>query len=151
MVDEYSRFPTYPGAQRALHRVVTLLGDGRAVLAHCFAGKDRTGFTVALVLEAAGVDRDAIVADFLRSNDGRSVSARAHPRGGRQRADVEVTPELIAVTEARLAEEVLGVREEYLARRGATIDEKFGSLDGYLRSAGVSEADVCRLRQALLD
>ena len=57
MVEEYSRFPTYPGAREALHRVVNLLADGRTVLAHCFAGKDRTGFTIALVLEAAGVDR----------------------------------------------------------------------------------------------
>ena len=51
-----------------MHRLVTLLADGRTVLAHCFAGKDRTGFTVALVLEAAGVSRDAIEADFLSSN-----------------------------------------------------------------------------------
>ena len=54
MIDEYSRFPTYNGAQQALHRVVSLLADGRSVLAHCFAGKDRTGFMVALVLEARG-------------------------------------------------------------------------------------------------
>ena len=38
------------------------------MLTHCFAGKDRTGFMVALVLESLGVDRDAIVADFLHSN-----------------------------------------------------------------------------------
>jgi len=31
MVDEYSRFPTYNGAQQALHRVVSLLADGRTV------------------------------------------------------------------------------------------------------------------------
>ena len=66
MVEEYSRFPTYPGAQHALHRVVSLLADARTVLAHCFAGKDRTGFTVALVLEAAGVDRDAIRSEERR-------------------------------------------------------------------------------------
>ncbi|WP_286085567.1 tyrosine-protein phosphatase, partial [Mycolicibacterium porcinum] len=36
--------------------------------AHCFAGKDRTGFTVATVLETVGVDRDRIIADFLASN-----------------------------------------------------------------------------------
>ena len=56
-------------AQRALHRVVTLLAAGRPVLTHCFAGKDRTGFVIATVLETIGVDRDVIVADYLRSND----------------------------------------------------------------------------------
>ncbi|HUA05677.1 MAG TPA: tyrosine-protein phosphatase [Solirubrobacteraceae bacterium] len=36
-----------------------------AVLVHCAAGKDRTGVVVALALDAAGVDRDAIVSDYL--------------------------------------------------------------------------------------
>lgn len=60
MTDEYRQFPTRNGAQRALHRVVTLLAAGRPVLTHCFAGKDRTGFVVALVLEAVGLDRDVM-------------------------------------------------------------------------------------------
>ena len=150
MIDEYSRFPTYNGAQQALHRVVNLLADGRSVLAHCFAGKDRTGFTVALVLEAAGVERDAIVADFLSSNQAVPQLRDRILEAVRQRSDVEVTPELMAFTEARLSDEVLGVREEYLDTARRTIDENFGSLDGYLRSAGITEADVTRLRSALL-
>ena len=149
MTDEYSRFPTYNGAQQALHRVVNLLADGRSVLAHCFAGKDRTGFTVALVLEAAGVERDAIVADFLSSNQAVPQLRDRILEAVRQRSDVEVTPELMAFTEARLSDEVLGVREEYLNTARRTIDENFGSLDGYLRSAGITEADVNRLRDAL--
>ena len=39
MVDEYRQFPTRNGAQRALHRVVTLLASGRPVLTHCFAAR----------------------------------------------------------------------------------------------------------------
>ncbi len=150
MVDEYSRFPTYPGAQRALHRMVNLLADGRTVLAHCFAGKDRTGFTVALVLEAAGVGRDAIMADFLGSNQAVPQLRDRILDAVRQRSDVEVTPELMAFTEARLSEEVLGVRAEYLDAARRTIDDSFGSLDGYLRSAGITASDVTRLRDALL-
>jgi protein-tyrosine phosphatase len=150
MIDEYSRFPTYNGAQQALHRVVSLLADGRAVLTHCFAGKDRTGFLVAMVLEAAGVERDAIMADFLRSNlAGPQLRARIMD-AVRQRSDVDVTPEMMAFTEARLSDEVLGVREEYLDAARRTIDDQFGSLDGYLQSAGVSGTDVRRLRDALL-
>jgi protein-tyrosine phosphatase len=133
-----------------LHRVVNLLADGRSVLAHCFAGKDRTGFMVALVLEAAGVERDAIMADFLSSNQAVPQLRDRILDAVRQRSDVEVTPELMAFTEARLSDEVLGVREEYLDTARRTIDENFGSLDGYLRSAGITEADVTRLRGALL-
>ncbi|QOC24507.1 tyrosine-protein phosphatase [Microbacterium hominis] len=38
-----------------------------AVLVHCTAGKDRTGVAVALLLDAAGVERDAVVADYAAS------------------------------------------------------------------------------------
>ncbi len=150
MIDEYGRFPTYNGAPQALHRVVTLLAGGRAVLTHCFAGKDRTGFMVALVLEAAGVPREAILADFLSSNQAVPQLRDRILDAVRQRTDVEVTPELMAFTEARLSEEVLGVREEYLDVARRSIDETFGSLEGYLRSAGITESDVSRLRTALL-
>ena len=40
-----------------------------AALVHCAAGKDRTGVVVALALDAVGVERDAIVADYLASGD----------------------------------------------------------------------------------
>lgn len=150
MVDEYSRFPTYPGTREALRRVVTLLANGRTVLAHCFAGKDRTGFTIALVLEAAGVDRDAIVADFLTSNQAVPLLRERILNAIRERADVDMTPELISTTEARLSEEVLGVRAQYLDAARRTIDDNFGSLDGYFRSADITDADVHRLRGALL-
>jgi protein-tyrosine phosphatase len=129
---------------------VSLLADGRTVLAHCFAGKDRTGFTVALVLEAAGVDRDAIVADFLQSNRAVPLLRERILNAIRERADVDMTPELISITEARLSEEVLGVRSEYLDAARRTIDDNFGSLDGYFRSAGITTAGVTRLRDALL-
>ena len=68
MNEEYQRFPTLGGAKRAVRQVISLIAEGRPVITHCFAGKDRTGFTVATVLETLGVDRDAILADFLRSN-----------------------------------------------------------------------------------
>ena len=129
---------------------MTLLADGRTVLAHCFAGKDRTGFTVALVLEAAGVDRDAIVADFLTSNQAVPLLRERILNTIRQRADLDMTPDLLSTTEARLSEEVLGVRAEYLDAARRTIDDNFGSLDGYFRNAGITEDDVHRLRDALL-
>lgn len=150
MIDEYRRFPTYEGTPRALHRVVTLLAEGRTVLSHCYAGKDRTGFIVALVLEAAGVERDAILADFLRSNEAVPQLRARILEAVRRQSDIELTPEMMAFTEARLSDEVLGVRAEYLDVARRTIDETYGSLAGYLRDAGITEADVNRLRDALL-
>jgi protein-tyrosine phosphatase len=150
MTDEYRQFPTRNGAQRALRRVVTLLAAGRPVLTHCFAGKDRTGFVIATVLEAVGVDRVTIVADFLQSNYA-VPELRAHIYEMiQQRGDTELTPEVVTFTEARLSDGVLGVRPEYLAAARQTIDDEFGSLGGYLGDAGISEADIDRLRGALL-
>ncbi|MCA2268631.1 tyrosine-protein phosphatase, partial [Mycobacterium avium] len=98
MIDEYRQFPTRNGAQRALHRVISLLAAGRAVLTHCFAGKDRTGFVVATVLEAIGVDRDVIVADFLRSNDAAPALRAQISAMIAQRQDTELTPEVVTWT-----------------------------------------------------
>jgi protein-tyrosine phosphatase len=150
MTDEYQRFPKLGGAQRAVQRVVSLLSDGRPVITHCFAGKDRTGFTVAVVLEGLGLGRDAIMADFLRSNDAAPELRSRILDMIRNRSGEGLTPEAITFAEARLTDEVLGVREEYLEAARRTIDQDYGSLDGYLRAAGVTEDDVAALRAALL-
>lgn len=48
-----------------LLRVVA--GSPGSTLVHCTAGKDRTGVAVAVLLLAAGVEPDAVAADFVRS------------------------------------------------------------------------------------
>ena len=42
--------------------------DDQAVLFHCTAGKDRTGFGAALILAALGVDRATVHTDYLATN-----------------------------------------------------------------------------------
>lgn len=149
MTEEYLRFPTLPGAHLALREVISTLGDERPLIAHCFAGKDRTGFTVATVLETVGVDRDAILADFLRSNDAVPQLRERILESIRTRAGEDATPEIVTFAEARLTEEVLGVREEYLDAARRTIDTEFGSLPAYLSAIGVTDEQVSRLRAAL--
>jgi protein-tyrosine phosphatase len=150
MTEEYERFPTLPGAQVAVRRVVSLLADRRPVIAHCFAGKDRTGFTVALVLETVGVAHDAIVADFLRSNAAMPQLRERILESIRNRAEETTTPEIVTFAEARLNDEVLGVREDYLAAARRTIDAEYGSAAGYLEAVGVTPDQVARLREALV-
>ena len=148
MTEEYQRFPTLGGAKRAVRQVISLIAEGRPVITHCFAGKDRTGFTVATVLETLGVDRDAILADFLRSNN---AIAPLRERILESVRDHSETDETLTFAEARLTDEVLGVREEYLDAARRTVDRDYGSLRGYLEAAGVTDADIARLRAALLD
>ena len=147
MTSEYERFPTLPGARRAVHRIITLLGADRPVLVHCFAGKDRTGFAVAVALEAAGVPHDAIMADYLRSNDAiaplrDSILTTMRNREG-------ITDEVVSFAESRLTDEVLGVREDYLASARRVLDETHGSLSGFLDAAAVTSEDAARLRTRL--
>jgi protein-tyrosine phosphatase len=158
MTEEYQRFPTLGGARRAVRQVVTLLLAGNPVITHCFAGKDRTGFTVSVVLEALGIDRDVILADFLRSNEAvpqlrERILEQIRTRGENGSAGDSdgVDPEALTFAEARLTEEVLGVKEQYLAAARRSIDENYGSVSGYLEAAGVSADDVTRLRAVLLD
>ena len=152
MTEEYLRFPTLGGAQRAVRQVISLIAEGRPVIAHCFAGKDRTGFTVATVLEAIGVDHDAVMADFLRSN-AAVPQLREHILESvrdRSETDRSETDEVITFAEARLTDEVLGVREDYLDASRRSIESNYGSLRDYLAAAGVTAEDVTRARTTLL-
>lgn len=65
------------------------------MLAHCFAGKDRTGFIVAMVLEAVSVDRKAILTDYLRSNVATPQLRARILEMIQQRSDTELTPEVV--------------------------------------------------------
>jgi hypothetical protein len=55
------------------HHLVTLArlvaSSTIATLVHCAAGKDRTGVAVAMLLDAVGVERSAVVADYTATND----------------------------------------------------------------------------------
>lgn len=148
MLEEYERFPTLAGSRRAVQRVVSLLASGRPVLAHCFAGKDRTGFAVATALEAAGVDRDAVMADYLRSNAAVDALRERIVESLRRRDGM--TDEVLSFAESRLTEEVLGVREEYLSSARRVLDETYGGLPQFLAAAGVADETVARLRMRLM-
>lgn len=150
MTEEYRRFPKLKGAQRAVRHVISLLAQGRPTIAHCFAGKDRTGFTVATVLEAVGVGRDAIVTDYLRSNAAAPELRSRIMDMIRNRDGATLPPEALTFAEARLSDEVLGVQAVYLDAARQMIDETYGSLGAYLHDAGVTEAELDALRTALL-
>ncbi|WP_448464990.1 tyrosine-protein phosphatase [Mycolicibacterium sp. XJ870] len=147
MTEVYEEFPTLPGAHAAVHEVISLLAAGKPVIAHCFAGKDRTGFTVATVLQSVGVDRDHVIADFLRSND--AIPALRGRIMDSVRARSEDAPEIITFAEARLTDEVLGVREEYLTAAWRKLEEAYGSVTGFVEAAGVSPEDLAALRSSL--
>jgi protein-tyrosine phosphatase len=114
------------------------------LLFHCTAGKDRAGFAAAITLLALGVPRETVMRDYLLTN---GYSAEHTDRTLRiirlfslLRADPD---ELRPLFEAR---------PEYLQTAFDTIDEKYGSVDVYLREGlGIDDALRAQLRANLLE
>lgn len=64
----YRHFTEHAATQ--LVRVLEVATRGEPpVLVHCAAGKDRTGVAIAMLLACAGVPRDAIIADYHRTEE----------------------------------------------------------------------------------
>jgi len=107
-----------------------------AVLVHCAAGKDRTGVIVALALSAVGVERDAIVADYV------ATAERITPLMARLRASETYRVDLEPYTDESRAP-----RAEVMERVLAHLDDRHGSPAGWLAEQGF---DPARLRARLL-
>jgi len=144
MIEIYRRFPDYMG--RTLSAVVErLVAGGAPMLVHCSAGKDRTGFVVAMLLHALEVPEPLIREDYLAS---KRWPGAVHHRASLAARLGRFMP--AAELEAAV-DTVIDVREVYLdAALGAAIAE-FGSIDRYLEvAAGVDARRRERLREALL-
>jgi protein-tyrosine phosphatase len=89
------------------------------------------------------------MSDFLRSNDAVTRLRDSILESIRNRSE-DTTDEIVTFAEARLTEEVLGVREVYLDTARAVIDDKYGSLANYLETLGVTAEQLDRLRTSLL-
>jgi len=144
MIEIYRRLPGYMGP--TLSAIVDRLLDGGApLLVHCSAGKDRTGFVIAMLLRALDVPEPLIRADYLASR--HWPGAESHRASLEERLRPVVAPEeLRAAVDA-----VLDVRDAYLDAALAVVQDKFGSIGRYLEAAaGLSGHRVERLREKLL-
>jgi protein-tyrosine phosphatase len=125
---------------RVLH---ALAEDSVPALMHCAAGKDRAGISIAVSLLAVGVEREAIEADYLKSND-------PHRRYKVRRSDTSATGMSPEVME--LLSPLFDARAEYLAQAFTTIEETWGSTDRYLADGlKLTPQTLERLRGRLLD
>ncbi len=111
--------------------------DG-AVLVHCAAGKDRTGVVVALALEAAGANRDAIVDDYLLTAE-RIVEVMERLMGSpTYRAELEGHDPYDHAPVAGTMERILAV-----------VDAESGGAAAWLQGHGLGDADLAALRRRL--
>ncbi len=105
---------------KALKAILANAKAGRPVWVHCTAGKDRTGWTITVLLSILGADHGAIYAEHLRS---------------------------AGASESRLVDGLDAVASRYHDDdwHGVTGSGMYG----YVRALGLTDADIANLREAL--
>ena len=114
------------------------------VLFHCTGGKDRAGVAAALVLEALGVTRPAVLEDFLLSNVGAEARAAEFIEWTKQATGWAMSPEV--------AYWLAAVKGEWMETLLGGLADRYGSVEGYLRQAlGVGLGELAALRAKYLE
>lgn len=125
-----------PDSLLAAMRAIALT-DG-AVLVHCAAGKDRTGVVVALALDAAGVAREVIVADYMASAERIDAILRrlvASPTYHEEMAGADPQQQTPVPETMHRVLEIIG--------------ERFGGAAAWLSSQGLTDDELEALRRRL--
>jgi protein-tyrosine phosphatase len=106
------------------------------VLFHCFAGKDRTGLVAALMLSLAGVEPEAIGADYAETDI--QLAARYEEW-------------LATATPDRLQSmrDELRCPPEWILSTLEHVEQRWGGVEAYLEAAGVSSSAITRLQSKL--
>lgn len=108
-------------------------GNG-AELVHCTAGKDRTGILVALILSVAGVQRKAILEDYVATQKNLSGAWFDRMMQGLQSQGIildENLQQLLILSPV----EVMNMLLEH-------IDQQYESVNGYLKAQGVEDSTL---------
>ena len=138
----------YSGMPRAALGHLPRLFEGAVLgkvplLVHCTAGKDRTGFMIAILLAALDVEPTAIEADYMASAGRKTDVAREATRHmARSYVGGDIADEAV--------EELMGVKRSYLSASFAAIDANFGGVDAYLAEVGLDPAKRAALQTRLI-
>ncbi|MBT2443069.1 tyrosine-protein phosphatase [Streptomyces sp. ISL-36] len=141
MSDSYRKMIVERTAEhsRVLHAMAE---DSIPALMHCAAGKDRAGLSIAISLLAVGVEREAIEADYVKSND---PHRRYKVRRSSTAADA-MSPEVM-----ELLSPLFDARVEYLRAAFETIEQSWGTVESYLSDGlKLSPETRERLRERLV-
>jgi len=124
-------------AVRSMFAFMASADEGGCVLFHCSTGMDRTGVTAMLLEGLAGVSRDDIMRDYLRS-----FAARDEVEGElREKSGAAEFSSLRA----------LPMRHRTIATAYDRVTGVFGSVSAYLAACGVTKAQLHVVRRHLLE
>jgi len=118
-----------------------LLNVQNGFLLHCSAGKDRTGFGVAMILSALGVSEEDIFSDYLLTNTASELLSVMKPSFKKNYGNT-VDEESLKVTS--------GVKQEYLKAALDQVNQEHGSAEGYLDVIGVDSQARAELKARLV-
>jgi protein-tyrosine phosphatase len=138
----YREFVTLPSAKKAYGGLFTRLAEegGTPAVLHCTSGKDRSGWAAAALLTLLGVPKEAVMADFLRSNDVTLPQYKKQAEGF-----------VAAGGEAGVFPAVVGVRAEYLEASLDEVQKRYGSIEKYFAEGlGIDAAGQAKLRAKFL-
>lgn len=131
---------THRGYGRFLKLLANEPTDG-ATLWHCSAGKDRVGTCTALLLHCLGVDREAIMRDYMLTNE----MNKAHSESILNKVRPYVNDEVYALEKSMVL-----VDESYLNTFFDEIERRFGTVDAFVAHCGVTAEDIAKLRKNYL-
>jgi protein-tyrosine phosphatase len=114
-------------------------------LVHCVAGKDRTGFAVAVLQRILGVHPDDVMADYLLTNAASKLDERIALGAFKDMPRY-------AAFDADAVRALWGVEEAYLQATLDSIEARHSSFDAYLAEVlGIDQAAQDALRGAYLE
>lgn len=125
------------GSMARVMRAVARAPRG-AVVIHCHAGKDRTGFVVAMLLALAGVPQDAIAADYATSD--RYLTPLFERKTARLAPDERLRAAWAMRSDPHTVLEALDV-----------VERDHGGVEAYLRASGVMKEHIRSIRGRLLE
>ncbi|KAA9105856.1 tyrosine-protein phosphatase [Microbacterium rhizomatis] len=122
--------------------VVAASGSERpGVLLHCTAGKDRTGLAAAILLLVANVPRNVIVEDYVRTGRNLAGTIAEALISLITTLGVPLTPRLRALATESPASAIEAAMD--------WITSEHGDAAGYLRTGGMTTAEIKKLTQTL--
>ncbi len=115
-------------------KILNVIADANegVILYNCFFGKDRTGILTMLLLSIAGVSREDIVADYQQTYTYVKSYIKTHS-------------DLLWDSSSEKHYSLPETMENVIDR----IEEKYGSVINYIRSTGVSDETIEKIRNKL--
>ena len=121
-----------------------LIDDDGPALFHCTAGKDRAGFAAAITLIALGVSKEDVIDDYMKTN--QFTKERIEEIIG------QIELMTLYQTDAEILRPLLGVEREYIETAFQAAEEKYGSLENFIRNGlNISDEDIQKLRKKFIE